>query len=101
VAGQGWRLGVEMTSIDPESERVLVTFCHVVYPWRQLRPHDEIVAIQEAMTVFGPSRSRRDILEELRREVDAIECRRRSPRADTPERPTRERARRSDLAVRE
>jgi cellulose synthase (UDP-forming) len=90
-----WRLGVEMTSIDEDSQRALVTFCHVVYPWRQLRPNDDIVAIQDATRSPARPRSRRDLLVELRREVDAIERLHRSSRASDPERTE---AGRSELA---
>ncbi|MCU1428947.1 MAG: cellulose synthase catalytic subunit (UDP-forming), partial [Actinomycetia bacterium] len=33
-----WRVGLQIDAMDDESRRRLVTFCHVVHPWRQLRP---------------------------------------------------------------
>ncbi len=33
-----YRVGLQIDTIDDESRRRLVTFCHVVHPWRQLRP---------------------------------------------------------------
>ena len=32
-----WYIGTETQSMDDESRRRLVTFCHVVHPYRQLR----------------------------------------------------------------
>jgi hypothetical protein len=32
------RLGLQVDDLDDDSRRRLVTFCHVVHPWRQLRP---------------------------------------------------------------
>jgi cellulose synthase (UDP-forming) len=33
-----FRIGLQVDTLDDESRRRLVTFCHVVHPWRQLRP---------------------------------------------------------------
>ncbi len=38
----GWRIGLSIDAMDDESLRRLVTFCHVVYPYRQLRPDGRI-----------------------------------------------------------
>jgi hypothetical protein len=81
TGSEAWRLGLEITHIDEDSERVLLTFCHVVYPWRQLRPHDERVARADT-TPTEPSH-RTDLLDELRREVDAVERAHRSSRRVT------------------
>jgi hypothetical protein len=32
------RVGLQVDELDQQSRRRLVTFCHVVHPWRQLRP---------------------------------------------------------------
>jgi hypothetical protein len=32
------RVGLQVDELDDASRRRLVTFCHVVHPWRQLRP---------------------------------------------------------------
>ena len=83
VGDRAWRLGAEITSIDEESERVLVTFCHVVYPWRQLRPADAPAPTARPIPAPVPaparvatpaaSRSRADLLDALRLEVAALE----------------------------
>jgi cellulose synthase (UDP-forming) len=38
----GWRIGLSIDAMDDESLRRLITFCHVVYPYRQLRPDGRI-----------------------------------------------------------
>jgi hypothetical protein len=40
----GWRAGVLIADMDDESRRRLVTFCHVVHPWEQLRGHERCEA---------------------------------------------------------
>jgi cellulose synthase (UDP-forming) len=93
VGDRAWRLGVEITKMDEESERELVTFCHVVYPWSQLRPHADVAApiphVALAPIVVPhrpqlPARSRPQLLEALRHEVKALE------RSSRPTLPTRE-----------
>ena len=84
IGEQAWRLGAEINPIDPESERALVTFCHVVHPWNQLRPRVDdvvapavapVVAPAVALAVAEPmgARSREDLLAALRREVAELE----------------------------
>jgi hypothetical protein len=43
-----WHIGTETQSMDDESRRRLVTFCHVVHPFRQLRPTAEPVPVEPA-----------------------------------------------------
>jgi cellulose synthase (UDP-forming) len=42
--GGGWRAGVLIGDIDDESRRRIVTFCHVVHPWEQLRGREHCEA---------------------------------------------------------
>ncbi len=103
VGERAWRLGAEITKIDEDSRRELVTFCHVVYAWSQLRPAGRVPAPLSAGAIAalsGPrlvaadparrpgsrtvadaptTRSREELLAALRREVARHDRR----RADT------------------
>jgi cellulose synthase (UDP-forming) len=102
VGDRAWRLGIEITHMDDDSERELVTFCHVVHPWHQLRPHEHVaepppmrpVPVSRVRAPAAPSpparptTSRDDLLEALRREVDDVErMAHASSRRPRPERP--------------
>jgi hypothetical protein len=93
VGDRAWRLGAEITKMDEGSERELVTFCHVVYPWSQLRPDGHapaplpagaITALERPRLVGQrsesaaapnptPVRSRAELLAALRHEVARLE----------------------------
>ncbi len=101
VGDRAWRLGAEITQIDEDSERELVTFCHVVYPWSQLRPDGHAPAPLSAAAITALERPRlarvasaapRRSREELRRRAPARGC---TPRSVRRGRAARSAARRS------
>ncbi len=114
VGENAWRLGAEITKMDDHSERELVTFCHVVYPWSQLRPQDRSVSALLASAIAapvrplrtGPGPRREELVALLRGEVAALERIHRERNAssldalreevDTVERTARESARRPE-----
>jgi hypothetical protein len=71
-ADDGWSIGTETVRVEDDSRRRIVTFCHVVHPYRQLRGRRELSNVCDDQLEDPAERVRR-LRAELRDAVAAVE----------------------------